>query len=156
MLPGGGRSVCIETRRHARRHVSSVSLLLSGPNRVRKEFGTVLSITARLAYDRSHCAEPLRSCPLRRFACSAGMNRAKIEVAALQRSSSTLSSRRSSTKVRIGDFEIWLESPSYRLLKRNQVSAFRIGSDWRFNIETLDGWRAQMELKAHVFPKERN
>jgi excisionase family DNA binding protein len=47
-------------------------------------------------------------------------------------------------------------STLYRVLNRNQVSAFRIGSDWRFNIETLDGWRAQMELKAHVLPKERN
>jgi excisionase family DNA binding protein len=47
-------------------------------------------------------------------------------------------------------------STLYRLLKRNQVPAFRIGSDWRFNIEAIDRWRSQMELSAHVLEKERN
>jgi excisionase family DNA binding protein len=28
----------------------------------------------------------------------------------------------------------------YRLLKSNQIPAFRIGSDWRFNIEAIDSW----------------
>jgi excisionase family DNA binding protein len=28
----------------------------------------------------------------------------------------------------------------YRLLKHNQIPAFRVGSDWRFNIETIDSW----------------
>ena len=31
----------------------------------------------------------------------------------------------------------------YRLLKRNQIPAFHIGSDWRFNIEAIDRWRLQ-------------
>jgi excisionase family DNA binding protein len=44
-------------------------------------------------------------------------------------------------------------STLYRLLKRNQVPAFRIGSDWRFKIETIDLWRSQMELNAHVLGK---
>jgi len=26
----------------------------------------------------------------------------------------------------------------YRLLRKGQISGFRIGSDWRFNVETLD------------------
>ena len=29
----------------------------------------------------------------------------------------------------------------YRLLKHNQIPAFHVGSDWRFNIETIDSWR---------------
>jgi hypothetical protein len=31
------------------------------------------------------------------------------------------------------------------LLKRNQIPAFRIGTDWRFNIEAIDHWRLQQE-----------
>jgi excisionase family DNA binding protein len=32
-------------------------------------------------------------------------------------------------------------STIYRLLKHKQIPAFHIGSDWRFNIETIDNWR---------------
>ena len=32
-------------------------------------------------------------------------------------------------------------STVYRLLKHNQIPAFHVGSDWRFNIETIDSWR---------------
>jgi excisionase family DNA binding protein len=38
-------------------------------------------------------------------------------------------------------------STIYRLLKRGEIPAFRIGSDWRFNIETIDVWRSQLETK---------
>jgi excisionase family DNA binding protein len=34
----------------------------------------------------------------------------------------------------------------YRLLKENQIPAFRLGSDWRFNIEQIDGWRLRQTL----------
>ena len=34
-------------------------------------------------------------------------------------------------------------STVYRLLKHNQIPAFHIGSDWRFNIEAIDRWRLQ-------------
>jgi len=33
----------------------------------------------------------------------------------------------------------------YRLLKRHQIPAFHVGSDWRFNIETIDSWRLEQE-----------
>jgi excisionase family DNA binding protein len=39
-------------------------------------------------------------------------------------------------------------STIYRLIKRRKIPAFRIGSDWRFNIETIDKWRAEMETGA--------
>jgi excisionase family DNA binding protein len=32
-------------------------------------------------------------------------------------------------------------STIYRLLKSNRIPAFHVGSDWRFNIETIDSWR---------------
>jgi len=32
-------------------------------------------------------------------------------------------------------------STIYRLLKKGDLPAFRIGSDWRFNVEEIDGWR---------------
>jgi excisionase family DNA binding protein len=38
-------------------------------------------------------------------------------------------------------------STLYRLLKRGEIPAFRIGSDWRFNIETIDLWRSNLEMK---------
>jgi len=32
-------------------------------------------------------------------------------------------------------------STIYRLLKHNQIPAFHVGSDWRFDIEMIDTWR---------------
>jgi excisionase family DNA binding protein len=34
-------------------------------------------------------------------------------------------------------------STLYRLLKKGEVPGFKIGSDWRFNIEEIDRWRVQ-------------
>ena len=31
----------------------------------------------------------------------------------------------------------------YRLLKRRQIPAFHMGSDWRFNVESIDRWCLQ-------------
>jgi len=36
-------------------------------------------------------------------------------------------------------------STVYRLLKQHQIPAFHVGSDWRFNVETIDTWRAEQE-----------
>jgi excisionase family DNA binding protein len=33
----------------------------------------------------------------------------------------------------------------YRLLKEKQIPAFRLGSDWRFNIEQIDRWRLRQK-----------
>jgi excisionase family DNA binding protein len=35
-------------------------------------------------------------------------------------------------------------STIYRMLKRNQLPAFRVGSDWRFTIEAIDHWLASV------------
>ena len=34
-------------------------------------------------------------------------------------------------------------STLYRLLKKQQLPGFKIGSDWRFNVEAIDQWRMQ-------------
>jgi len=38
-------------------------------------------------------------------------------------------------------------STVYRLLKTGQLPAFRVGSDWRFNVEEIDLWRVEREKK---------
>jgi excisionase family DNA binding protein len=32
-------------------------------------------------------------------------------------------------------------STIYRQLRRGQLPAFKVGSDWRFNVESIDRWR---------------
>jgi excisionase family DNA binding protein len=41
-------------------------------------------------------------------------------------------------------------STIYRLLKRNQIPAFRIGGNWRFNVEAIDKWFAQLEDRQRL------
>ena len=36
-------------------------------------------------------------------------------------------------------------STLYRLLKKGQLPGFKIGSDWRFNVEVIDKWRMQQD-----------
>jgi excisionase family DNA binding protein len=36
-------------------------------------------------------------------------------------------------------------STIYRLLKKKQLPAFKVGSDWRFNLESIDKWRSEAE-----------
>jgi excisionase family DNA binding protein len=38
-------------------------------------------------------------------------------------------------------------STIYRLLKTGQLPAFRIGSDWRFNVEEINRWLREREQK---------
>jgi excisionase family DNA binding protein len=39
-------------------------------------------------------------------------------------------------------------STIYRLLKKKELPAFKVGSDWRFNLESIDRWRDDAE-RAH-------
>lgn len=42
-------------------------------------------------------------------------------------------------------------STIYRLLKKKELPAFKIGSDWRFNLESIDRWRAGLETsRSHA------
>lgn len=36
-------------------------------------------------------------------------------------------------------------STIYRLVKKRQLPAFKLGSDWRFSRESIDQWSAQAE-----------
>ena len=38
-------------------------------------------------------------------------------------------------------------STIYRMVKKRQLPAFKVGSDWRFNRESIDRWRADAERK---------
>jgi excisionase family DNA binding protein len=40
-------------------------------------------------------------------------------------------------------------STIYRMLKQHEIPAFRIGSDWRFNIETVDRWCSEQSEHKH-------
>jgi excisionase family DNA binding protein len=46
-------------------------------------------------------------------------------------------------------------STIYRLLKKGQLPGFKIGSDWRFNVEVIDDWRMRQGagLLAEEQPK---
>jgi excisionase family DNA binding protein len=37
-------------------------------------------------------------------------------------------------------------STIHRLLKRNEIPAFRVGANWRFNVEEIDGWRVERQI----------
>ena len=39
-------------------------------------------------------------------------------------------------------------STLYRLLKKGQLPGFKIGSDWRFNVEVIDAWRLKQGAAA--------
>jgi len=36
-------------------------------------------------------------------------------------------------------------STVYRLLKDHRIPAFRLGSDWRFNLESIEQWLQKLE-----------
>lgn len=36
----------------------------------------------------------------------------------------------------------------YRLLKRQEIPAFKVGSDWRFHLESIDRWRSDAERRV--------
>jgi excisionase family DNA binding protein len=46
-------------------------------------------------------------------------------------------------------------STIYRLMKDRQLPGFRIGSDWRFNIEEVERWCTQLEAASHEVGGER-
>jgi len=38
----------------------------------------------------------------------------------------------------------------YRLLRTRQIPGFRVGSDWRFDVQMIDRWRRSEEKRAVV------
>ncbi len=45
-------------------------------------------------------------------------------------------------------------STIYRLLKKGQLPDFKIGSDWRFNVEAIDQWRMQQSLALNEISQD--
>jgi excisionase family DNA binding protein len=43
------------------------------------------------------------------------------------------------------------QSTVYRLLKAQSIPAFKLGSDWRFNQESIDKWIAESEQRSRRF-----
>jgi excisionase family DNA binding protein len=41
-------------------------------------------------------------------------------------------------------------STIYRLLRKRKLPAFKVGSDWRFNLESIDKWRTKAETGAAI------
>ena len=37
-------------------------------------------------------------------------------------------------------------SSIYRMLKRGEITAYKIGADWRFNLEAIEKWRLEHAL----------
>ena len=45
------------------------------------------------------------------------------------------------TATELSDYLRVHRSTIYRLLRKGELPGFKIGSDWRFNIEAIDNWR---------------
>ncbi len=48
----------------------------------------------------------------------------------------------------LADFLRVHRSTVYRLLKTNSLPAFRVGSDWRFNTETVNEWMNRKQARG--------
>jgi excisionase family DNA binding protein len=46
----------------------------------------------------------------------------------------------------VADFLHVHPSTVYRLLKNRRIPAFKMGSDWRFNQESIEQWVKQLEV----------
>jgi excisionase family DNA binding protein len=42
------------------------------------------------------------------------------------------------------------QSTVYRLLKKKELPGFKVGSDWRFNVESIDHWLEIAEAKSSL------
>ena len=42
------------------------------------------------------------------------------------------------------------QSTVYRLLKKKELPAFKVGSDWRFDVESIDDWLETAEDKSSL------
>jgi len=47
------------------------------------------------------------------------------------------------TVVEIADYLRVHPSTIYRLLRKGNLPAFKVGSDWRFSLDSIDEWRLQ-------------
>lgn len=55
----------------------------------------------------------------------------------------------------VSEVAVWLKvhpSSIYRLLKRKEIPAFRVGSDWRFVARDLELWLEQITVMGRPAP----
>jgi excisionase family DNA binding protein len=50
----------------------------------------------------------------------------------------------------VADYLRVTRSTIHRMLKRNQIPAFRIGRHWRFSLEVIDNWCASRALSKEL------
>ena len=46
------------------------------------------------------------------------------------------------------------KSTIYRMLRQREIPAFRIGSDWRFNIESVDRWCSEQSERREMLSND--
>ncbi len=56
-----------------------------------------------------------------------------------------IESSRVMTVKEVSDYLKVHPSTVYRQLKKGRLPAFKVGSDWRFNIESIDHWRLEQD-----------
>jgi excisionase family DNA binding protein len=68
-------------------------------------------------------------------------------------------SRKGSSLLKVGDVAEYLRvhpSTIYRLLRRKKLPAFKLGGDWRFDLESIDRWRLDCERPKDSRPSNRS
>ncbi len=55
---------------------------------------------------------------------------------------------RTLTVVEVADYLRVDRSTIYRMLKRKELPAFKVGDDWRFNLEQIDRWCFEREIRT--------
>jgi excisionase family DNA binding protein len=81
---------------------------------------------------------------VRGMGCRVGKRRIS-EVQGRETMAMKLESSRVMTVKELSDYLKVHPSTVYRQLKRGGLPAFKVGSDWRFNIESIDRWRLQQD-----------
>ena len=81
---------------------------------------------------------------VRGMGCRVGIRR-NSEVQGRETMAMKLESSRVMTVKELSDYLKVHPSTVYRQLKRGGLPAFKVGSDWRFNIESIDRWRLQQD-----------
>ena len=56
-----------------------------------------------------------------------------------------IESSRVMTVKEVSDYLKVHPSTIYRQLKKGRLPAFKVGSDWRFNVESIDQWRLEQD-----------
>jgi excisionase family DNA binding protein len=53
----------------------------------------------------------------------------------------------------VADYLHVSHSTIFRLLKRKELPAFKVGRDWRFDVKEIDRWRVERQIRT---PRYRN